>query len=145
MIRVVLGEDSYLAREGIIRVLDAIEGVELVGICADLESLRAAVAESRPDVVLTDIRMPPGHADEGIRLAAELRTAHPEMGVVILWRSSRAEPIAARTCSRTASRTPTSWAARYVRSSRGARSSTRTSSTGCSATGGGGATRASRP
>ncbi|HWN23004.1 MAG TPA: response regulator transcription factor [Gaiellaceae bacterium] len=83
-IRVVFAEDNYLAREGIVRVLEGIEDVELVATCGDLETLREAIASTRPDVVVTDIRMPPGHTDEGIRLADELRTSRPEVGVVVL-------------------------------------------------------------
>jgi DNA-binding NarL/FixJ family response regulator len=83
-IRVVFAEDNYLAREGIVRVLESIEDVELVATCGDLETLREAIDSTRPDVVVTDIRMPPGHADEGIRLADELRTSRPEVGVVVL-------------------------------------------------------------
>jgi DNA-binding NarL/FixJ family response regulator len=94
-IRVVLGEDSFIAREGIARALEAIEAVELVGTCEDLDELRRTVEEVRPDLVLTDIRMPPTNTDEGIRLAAELRRTHPEIGVVIL--SQHAEPIYATT------------------------------------------------
>jgi DNA-binding NarL/FixJ family response regulator len=90
-IRVVLGEDSYLAREGITRALEAIDDVDLVETCADLESLREAVAAIEPDVVLTDIRMPPSNTDEGIRLAGELRSSHPDIGVVVL--SQHAEPL----------------------------------------------------
>jgi DNA-binding NarL/FixJ family response regulator len=90
LIRAVLGDDSFLAREAIGRVLAQAEGIELVAECADLDSLREAIEESRPDVVITDIRMPPGNADEGIRLAAELRSTHPEIGVVVL--SQHAEP-----------------------------------------------------
>jgi DNA-binding NarL/FixJ family response regulator len=90
-IRVVLGEDSYLAREGITRVLAGAEDIELVAACGDLDELRAAVESYRPDVVLTDIRMPPSNSDEGIRLAAELRFSHPEIGVVLL--SQHAEPM----------------------------------------------------
>jgi DNA-binding NarL/FixJ family response regulator len=89
--RVVVGEDSFLAREGISRVLERIEGVELVGTGADLEEVRRVIEESAPDVVLTDIRMPPTGTDEGIRLAAELRSSHPEIGVVVL--SQHAEPL----------------------------------------------------
>ena len=88
--RVVLGDDSYLAREGISRALEAVDGVELLAACDDLDSLRAAVEEQRPDVVVTDIRMPPTNSDEGIRLAHELRRSHPEIGVVVL--SQHAEP-----------------------------------------------------
>jgi DNA-binding NarL/FixJ family response regulator len=90
-LRVVLGEDSYLAREGIVRVLGELEDVELVASCGDLDSLRAAVEAHRPQVVLTDIRMPPTETDEGIRLARELRTTHPDVGVVVL--SQYVEPL----------------------------------------------------
>jgi DNA-binding NarL/FixJ family response regulator len=89
-IRVVVGEDSFLAREGITSILADIEDVELVETSADLDELRAAVERATPDVVLTDIRMPPTNTDEGIRFAAELRSSHPEMGVVVL--SQHAEP-----------------------------------------------------
>jgi DNA-binding NarL/FixJ family response regulator len=89
--RVVVGEDSFLAREGISRVLERIDGVELVGTGADLVEVRQAIEESAPDVVLTDIRMPPTGTDEGIRLAGELRSSHPEVGVVVL--SQHAEPL----------------------------------------------------
>jgi DNA-binding NarL/FixJ family response regulator len=89
-IRVVLGEDSLLAREGIVSALEDDDEVEVVEMCTDLETLRAAIDRSRPDVVLTDIRMPPSHTDEGIRLAVELRHSHPEIGVVVL--SQHAEP-----------------------------------------------------
>jgi DNA-binding NarL/FixJ family response regulator len=89
-IRVVLGEDNYIAREGISRVLERAEDIELVAACDDLETLRSTIDEARPDVVLTDIRMPPSNTDEGIRLASELRLSHPEVGVVVL--SQHAEP-----------------------------------------------------
>ena len=91
MLRVALGEDSYLAREGISRVLEAEDDIEIVATCEDFESLRADVGATEPDVVLTDIRMPPTHTDEGIRLAAELRATHPAVGVVVL--SQYAEPL----------------------------------------------------
>jgi DNA-binding NarL/FixJ family response regulator len=90
-IRVVLGEDSYLAAEGIARALERAEGIELVSTHGDLDSLEAAVEEQRPDVVLTDIRMPPTHTDEGIRLAVALRESAPEVGVVVL--SQHPEPV----------------------------------------------------
>jgi DNA-binding NarL/FixJ family response regulator len=89
-LRVVIGEDVFLTREAIETVLRAAEGVELVASAEDLETLRAAVERERPDVVLTDIRMPPEHRDEGIRLARELRQTEPQMGVVVL--SQHAEP-----------------------------------------------------
>jgi DNA-binding NarL/FixJ family response regulator len=89
-IRVVVGEDNFLMREGIARTLESMDGVDLVATSADLDALRESVETMRPDVVLTDIRMPPTHTDEGIRLATELRRTHPEIGVVIL--SQHIEP-----------------------------------------------------
>ena len=83
-IRVVVAEDSLLVREGIAKLLDAQEGVEVVALCGDLPSLLQAVETERPDVVLTDIRMPPTGTSEGIQAAAELRQTHPEVGVVVL-------------------------------------------------------------
>ncbi len=67
-IRVVLADDSYIVREGLEQVLDRVPGVEVVATCVDLDSLLAAVESERPDVVVTDIRMPPTETDEGIRL-----------------------------------------------------------------------------
>ena len=89
-LRVVLGEDNFLAREGIASVLRNLDGVELVDVAGDLDELRAGVERSGPDVVVTDIRMPPTNTDEGIRFADELRDSHPDVGVVIL--SQHAEP-----------------------------------------------------
>jgi DNA-binding NarL/FixJ family response regulator len=83
-IRIALGEDSLIVREGIHQVLATDPDVEIVAAVADLLSLRQACEDERPDVVLTDIRMPPTSTDEGIRLAADLRDSHPEIGVVIL-------------------------------------------------------------
>jgi DNA-binding NarL/FixJ family response regulator len=83
-IRVILAEDSYLAREGIQQVLETAPGLDVVATCEDLDSLIAAVESDRPDVVVTDIRMPPTNTDEGIRAAAQLRQSHPEIGVVVL-------------------------------------------------------------
>lgn len=90
-IRVVLGEDSYLMREGIFRVLEEEDDVDVVATCGDVDSLRRAVDEVAPDVVLTDIRMPPTNTDEGIEFAAELRATHPSLAVVVL--SQYAEPV----------------------------------------------------
>ena len=90
-IRVVLGEDSYITREGISRLLADEEDIEVVAACGDLDSLRIVIDETGPDIVLTDIRMPPTGTDEGIALAAELRATHPELGVVVL--SQYAEPV----------------------------------------------------
>jgi DNA-binding NarL/FixJ family response regulator len=83
-IRVVLAEDNLLVREGIRRVLDTRPEVEVAGACGDLASLLAAVEIEQPDVVVTDIRMPPGGADEGIQAAARLRETDPHVGVVVL-------------------------------------------------------------
>jgi DNA-binding NarL/FixJ family response regulator len=85
-----VGDDNFIAREGMIRLLEETDGIELVAACTDLTELRAAVEQHRPDAVLTDIRMPPTATDEGIRLARELRSTHPEIGVVIL--SQHVEP-----------------------------------------------------
>jgi DNA-binding NarL/FixJ family response regulator len=81
--RVVIAEDSALLREGLVRLLED-RGHEVVAAVADADSMLAAVAEHRPDVVVTDIRMPPTHTDEGLRAAAELRRHHPEIGVLVL-------------------------------------------------------------
>ena len=89
-IRVVVGEDSFLVREGIANVLGGLDGIELVETAGDLDGMRASVERTAPDVVVTDIRMPPTNSDEGIRFAEELRSTHPDVGVVIL--SVHAEP-----------------------------------------------------
>lgn len=83
-IRVVLADDHYLVREGVRRLLETDPEIEIVAACGDLPSLLAAVEEEQPDVVLTDIRMPPSGVDEGIQAAERLRTTHPEIGVVVL-------------------------------------------------------------
>jgi DNA-binding NarL/FixJ family response regulator len=89
-IRVVIAEDSYLVREGVVRLLEAQEGVEVVAACGDYDALLETVGAEVPDVVLTDIRMPPTGTDEGVRAANWLREHHPEIGVVML--SQYAEP-----------------------------------------------------
>jgi DNA-binding NarL/FixJ family response regulator len=89
-IRVVLGEDSYIVREGLRQLLASADGIDVEAECEDLDSLLREVEDRRPDVVLTDIRMPPTQSDEGIRLAARLRAERPEVGVVVL--SQYAEP-----------------------------------------------------
>ena len=94
-IRVVLAEDNTLLREGIANLLERAEGIELLGTAADLPELERLIAETGPDVVVTDIRMPPTGTDEGIRLAADLRVSHPSTGVVVL--SQYAEPAYALT------------------------------------------------
>jgi DNA-binding NarL/FixJ family response regulator len=87
---VVLADDSYLVREALSHVLAEVDRVELVATCSDRDSLLAAIEARRPDVVVTDIRMPPSDSDEGLQVAAALRTSHPEIGVVVL--SQFAEP-----------------------------------------------------
>ena len=89
-IRVVLAEDHYLVREGVRRLLEAQPDLEVVAVCGDLDSLLAAVEAEHPDVVITDIRMPPTGLDEGIQGAERLRETNPEVGVVVL--SQYAQP-----------------------------------------------------
>lgn len=89
-LRIVVAEDSLLVREGIRRVLESRPGMVVVATCVDLPGLLATVAEHRPDVVVTDVRMPPTSTDEGIRAATALRTSHPSTGVLVL--SQYAEP-----------------------------------------------------
>jgi DNA-binding NarL/FixJ family response regulator len=83
-IRLVLAEDHYLVREGVRRLLETSPEFEIAAVCGDLESLLAAVDLERPDVVVTDIRMPPDGSDEGIQAAERLRETNPEIGVVVL-------------------------------------------------------------
>ena len=83
-IRVVLAEDHYLVREGVRGLLASLADIEVVAVCDDLDSLFAAVEAEHPDVVVTDIRMPPGNSDEGIQAATRLRTSDPGVGVVVL-------------------------------------------------------------
>ena len=89
-IRVVLADDSYLIREAITHVLDSEPRFVIVATCEDGESLLAAVEAEQPDVVLTDIRMPPSGDDEGITVANRLRQTHPDVGVVVV--SQYADP-----------------------------------------------------
>jgi DNA-binding NarL/FixJ family response regulator len=83
-IRLVIAEDHLLVREGIRRLLETQPDIEIAAVCDDFDSLLAAVDAERPDVVVTDIRMPPGNADEGIQAAARIRETHPDIGVVVL-------------------------------------------------------------
>ncbi len=83
-IRVALAEDNVLLREGVSRLVASNQDFELVGTASDLPQLLALVAEAQPDVVITDIRMPPTGTDEGIQAAAWLRENHPAVGVVVL-------------------------------------------------------------
>jgi DNA-binding NarL/FixJ family response regulator len=89
-IKVVVAEDNYLVREAVTRLLETQESITVVAASADLDGLLRAVDEHDPDVVLTDIRMPPSGTDEGVRAAAQLRTSHPRLGVVVL--SQYADP-----------------------------------------------------
>jgi DNA-binding NarL/FixJ family response regulator len=83
-LRVVVADDSYLVREAITHVLSGAPGIDLCAVCDHRDSLMAAIEAEAPDVVVTDIRMPPGRDDEGVRVAIELRETHPGMGVVLL-------------------------------------------------------------
>ena len=83
-IRVVLAEDHLIVREGLRRLLETRSDLEIAAACDDLDSLLAAVETERPDVVITDIRMPPGNTDEGIQAAERLRRTDPNVGVVVL-------------------------------------------------------------
>ena len=83
-LRLVIAEDHLLVREGIQRLIEADPELEVVAVCGDLDSLFAAVEAKRPDVVVTDIRMPPGNSDEGIQAASRLRSTEPDVGVVVL-------------------------------------------------------------
>jgi DNA-binding NarL/FixJ family response regulator len=83
-IRLVIAEDHLLVREGVRRLLETEPDIEVAAVCGDLDSLLAAVEAEHPDVVVTDIRMPPDNTDEGIRAAERLRTTDPDVGVVVL-------------------------------------------------------------
>jgi DNA-binding NarL/FixJ family response regulator len=85
-IRVVLADDNLLVREGVRRLLETRKDatIDVVASCGDLESLVTAVDAQQPDVVVTDIRMPPTLTDEGLQIAARLRKSHPQVGVVLL-------------------------------------------------------------
>jgi DNA-binding NarL/FixJ family response regulator len=89
-IRVALADDSYLVRAAIAHVLEDADGIEVVASCEDRDRLLQSVEREQPDVVVTDIRMPPTGTDEGLQVAATLRHTHPEIGVVLL--SQFAEP-----------------------------------------------------
>jgi DNA-binding NarL/FixJ family response regulator len=83
-INVALADDSLIIREGIQQLLEAQPAVEVVAVCGDRDSLFEAVDASQPQVVVTDIRMPPSSTDEGIQIAHRLRNSHPDIGVVVL-------------------------------------------------------------
>lgn len=82
-VRVVVGEDEPLVREGIVRVLEAAD-FEVVGVAGDATDLIRKANAHKPDVVVTDIQMPPDGTDDGLRAAIQIRQTHPETGVVVL-------------------------------------------------------------
>jgi DNA-binding NarL/FixJ family response regulator len=83
-IRVVIAEDSLLVRAGIEALLRIEDHINVVGVCAHYDELMREVDRRHPDVVVTDIRMPPTSTDEGVRAAVALRVTHPKIGVVLL-------------------------------------------------------------
>lgn len=89
-LKVVIAEDSYLIREFLTQILSRSEDVELAAVCSNAKELEKGIANWHPDVVVTDIRMPPTRSDEGIRIAVQLRDTNPDVGVVVL--SQYAEP-----------------------------------------------------
>ncbi|SDB92765.1 DNA-binding response regulator, NarL/FixJ family, contains REC and HTH domains [Raineyella antarctica] len=90
-LRVVIADDSYLVREGTRRLLEDSGRVEVTAGVGDAEALLEAVRATGPDVVITDIRMPPGHSTEGIEAAHAIRAAYPRIGVVVLSQYSDAD------------------------------------------------------
>lgn len=90
-LRLVLAEDGELLRAGIVALLEGYDDVRVVAVATDYDELLAAADRADPDVVLTDIRMPPTSTDEGIRAAGRLRETHPELGVVVLTQYADAE------------------------------------------------------
>ncbi|MDJ1131543.1 response regulator transcription factor [Streptomyces iconiensis] len=80
--RIVIAEDAVVVREGLAGLLTD-RGLEVVAAVGDGDALLAAVEETRPDAVVADIRMPPTHRDEGLRAAAQLRSRHPELGILL--------------------------------------------------------------
>jgi DNA-binding NarL/FixJ family response regulator len=89
-ITVVLAEDNFLVREGVTRMINAAAGIDVLAACEDLDSALTTIDELQPAVVLTDIRMPPRHSDEGLQIAEHCRVKHPHTGVLLL--SQYSEP-----------------------------------------------------
>lgn len=83
-VTVTIAEDDLLVRQGLTAIIASFDDIELAAACVDFDSLMASLESSVPDVVLTDIRMPPGQSDEGIRAANSLRTTNPDVGVIVL-------------------------------------------------------------
>jgi DNA-binding NarL/FixJ family response regulator len=92
-LRIVVAEDNLLVREGIIRLLSTAPDFEVVASGEDYDGIVAAVEREEPDVVLTDIRMPPTSTDEGVRLARVLHQSHPKIGVVVVSQYSEPEQV----------------------------------------------------
>lgn len=92
--QVVVVEDALVAREGLVAVLEALPGTTVVGTAADAASAHEVIQRERPDVVLADLRMPPGHHAEGVTLANDLRVAMPDVGVIVV--SQHCDPGMAR-------------------------------------------------
>ena len=84
MRRVVIADDSLLLRQGVSAVLATLDDVEVVAEAEDRPGLMAEVDRHRPDLVITDVRMPPTHTNEGIRAAREIRSTHPDTGIIVL-------------------------------------------------------------
>ena len=136
--RIVIGEDSALFREGLARLLDD-AGHEIVAKAADAARLRPRSSEAQPDLAIIDVRMPPDHTDDGARAARRLRDAYPGSASCCSrstsrpgTRSSSWPAAASATCSRTACSTSTTSSTRCPGSPPAARRSTRRSSRGCS-------------
>ena len=89
-LKIVVAEDDLLVREGLVQLLSSAPDVDVVASCEDYDATVEAVEKQDPDVVLTDIKMPPTSTDEGISLARQLRASHPETGVLVL--SQYSEP-----------------------------------------------------
>ena len=81
--RVVIADDETLLRDGLARLLED-AGLEVAGRCGDADALLRMVDARRPDVAIVDIRMPPGHGDDGLLAAQEIRRRHPDVGVLVL-------------------------------------------------------------
>ena len=90
MTRLIIADDDFIFREGLGELLTTRAGMDVVGTCGDLGALLDAVEDQRPDVVITDIRMPPTKTTEGIQAATLLRDSHPQIGVVVLSRHADA-------------------------------------------------------
>jgi DNA-binding NarL/FixJ family response regulator len=92
-VRIVVAEDNLLVREGIVRLLSTAPDLDVVAACEDYDGVLAAVEREDPDVVLTDIRMPPTSTDEGVQLARALHLSHPKVGVVVVSQFSEPEQV----------------------------------------------------